>query len=117
MRFEKGNKYAKGGVRPGSGRKPDWFKDKMAEIASRKESIAFVEKCIDGEYVDRVVDEGRVILVPPPAQVRLHAWCEARDTGYGKPRQEMEISGLSGVNISVVLSKTEEARLLRGLSD
>ena len=79
----------RGGARPGAGRPFNEFKRKMASLAGGKDAYEFVRACIKGGKVDRhiVSTFGTVISVPASAQVRLAAFCEARDSGFGKPVQ------------------------------
>jgi hypothetical protein len=102
---------AKGGKRPGAGRPPNWFKARMQEIASKKESCQFLEDCIDGKSVDRIVTPtGRVLRVPATANVRVSAWEAARDTGFGRPTQEVEHKGVVGVDLTTLIQRAEEER-------
>lgn len=115
--LKNGVKQAPGGYRPGAGRKPDWFKAKMRQIASRKESIEFIEGCIDGKKVDRIVHEGKIIPAPPPANVKLAAWIEAKNTGYGKPHVNIEHTGINSIGLPELLLLAEQSRAERGLDD
>lgn len=90
-RFQKGNKLAKGGSRPGAGKKPDWFKAKMREIASHPEALKFLSECSRGKNVDQAVTQfGKVIPIPAKPIVRIQAWAEAADRGYGKAIQSVQ---------------------------
>lgn len=100
----------KGGKRKGAGAKPNWFKAKMAEIASRPASIQFLEDCVDGKPIDRTLVFGKVIKVPPPANVRLQAWAETADRGFGKPTPMLPMDALEGINLVALVRQAEEER-------
>lgn len=89
--FQPGNKVAVGNK--GGGRKPDWFKAKMAEIASSDEAVGFVEDVIKGKDVDEflVLQTGVQVPVKADAATRLKFLQFAKESGYGKDTQPIEI--------------------------
>lgn len=92
------DRRGKGGYRKGAGRKPDWFKRKMEEIAGNGEAIKFLRDMVSGKIKDFVVHgaDGRLIEVPVTAVHRLKAWAEAADRGFGKAAQALAISNPDG---------------------
>lgn len=81
MAFKKGNKLAKGGPRPGSGRPHDEFKAKCQEIANSPKMFQWLRDIVDGKIT---VD----------ADVRLKAWDRLMDRGYGKPAQSLDVTNI-----------------------
>lgn len=79
MAFQKGHKpYATGGKREGAGRKPDKFKLVMQNIADSPKFEKWLRGIVDGD-------------IPVDPETRLKAWREAKDSGYGKPMQALEM--------------------------
>lgn len=76
--FRKGHKHAIGGVRPGAGRPTNEFKRGMQKIADSPKFYAWLRGIVEG---DIAVD----------ADTRLKAWKEARDSGYGKPTENVDM--------------------------
>jgi hypothetical protein len=114
--FEKGNKMAKGGKRVGAGRKPGWYKELAQKIVDRKKLIQRLGKFGAGEaFETRVIEkDGATIKVkePPSFGEQIQAIDKLLDRGFGKPKQEVELSGGIDVNMADVARK---ARLARGL--
>lgn len=99
--FKPGNKAAVGNK--GGGRTPDWFKAKMAEIASSKEALDLVTGVIEGKDVDEflVLQTGVQVPVKADASTRLKFLQYATDHGFGKAPQELKHSG-EGLNSRLV---------------
>ena len=111
--FAKGNKIAKGGPRPGSGRPPDWFKKRMQGIASRKEAIKFVEDVVLGKEVDEfITPNGECIPHRAKAEVRFKVWADTADRGFGRATQAIEMTGDVRVNLINAIKEAREQRRL-----
>lgn len=63
------------------GRPPDWFKRKMATLASRRDVLRYLKRCLTH---------------PADAETFLKAWKEAADRGFGRSTQKQELSGPEG---------------------
>ncbi len=95
--FQKGHKLSKGGARVNSGRKPDWFREKMRAIATNEAALQFLEETVLGKDVDEfITQQGECIPHRAKAETRLKAWEAAADRGFGKPTQAIEHTGANG---------------------
>ncbi len=90
--FQKGNKFGKGGFKPGAGRKPDKYKAALKKICQMPDAIGFLEKAIRGEEVDVRMHEGEVIKLPPTADTRHKIWESVHDRVHGKPASVIDLS-------------------------
>lgn len=63
---------------PNAGRPPDEFKARLAQLASRDQTLEFLERCLNGEF-------------GPDAYMKAMQWSTER--GYGKVPTETKISG------------------------
>ena len=91
--FPKGNKLAKGGARPGSGMKPNWYKKRCAELLQRRKLFDFLADVGSGEEVAHVVTlDGKVVKIPPKVADRIKAICEMRDTAWGRPGGNVDLT-------------------------
>jgi len=111
--FKKGPdpRRAKGGAREGAGRKPDWFKEKMQELATTVTAVKFLQDCIEGEAVDEFITaQGECIPHRAKADTRVRAWEAVADRGFGKPTQAIHQTGNAGVNIFQLIREAEEER-------
>lgn len=110
-KFEKGNKLAKGGARPGAGRKPDWFKEEMQKLATTDKAVKFLKDCIEGEDVDEfITDQGECIPHRAKADTRIRAWEAVADRGFGRPTQQVHQTGTQGINLFQLIREAEEER-------
>lgn len=90
MPFDKGNKFGKGGARPGAGRPPDGLREMCKELISKKELVQRLAKFGSGERIQQVVtDQGEEIPVPANASVQVKAIEVLLDRAYGKPDQSI----------------------------
>ncbi len=114
-KFQKGHKFAKGGVRPNSGRKPDWFRERMRKIATHKEAIKFIEDTVLGKEVDEFIvpQTGEAIAVRAKAETRYKVWADTADRGFGRATQSVEHLGDIGLNFSELIKRAEEERKLK----
>ena len=110
--FKKGHdpRRANGGFRQGSGRKPDWFKAKMRELATSKKAIKFLADCIDGAPVEILATEQGLVPAPARAETRIKAWESTADRGYGRPTQAVEMVGEVTVNLIEAIKQAREKR-------
>lgn len=105
--FQKGNQIAKG-HKGGSGRPPDWFKRKMAELACSEAAINLVEGAIKGKPIDEflVLQTGVQVPVKPDAATRLKYLAFAADRGGFPSIQKLEHSGT--VTLEQLVSGSKE---------
>lgn len=90
--FQKGNKLAKGGARPNSGPKPNWFKEQCRKRLERPEVLQLVDDMVDGKKIEPHVNkDAGVIYTEPRAADRLAAVEFLRDTGIGKPASVLDM--------------------------
>jgi len=88
-----------GGVREGSGRKPDWFKEKCADLACSPKFFTFAEKVFNGELVEpKITKEGLGIYMEASVGDKVYLWEKLAAYGFGKPTEI----------VSAVLSRTPE---------
>ena len=73
--FKKGDDPRRNVTIPGSGRPKDEFKAMMRELASN---------------TDEAITQLRAILKDKDHPHFVRAWCEVRDSGYGKEAQTVE---------------------------
>lgn len=118
--FQKGNKYGKGGKRPGSGRNPSWFKDLCREELQKNKADAIrkIGLISRGELpVEKLFcSEGGVITAvtkPSPGDM-ISATEFLRDSSEGKPTQAVEVTGDAVVNL---IDAIKAARSQRGLKE
>lgn len=118
-KFTKGHKMSQNQKgKPKQGRPPKWFKDRCAKIATSYTALKFMEDCLEGKDVDiKVTKDGDVLTVAPGASVRLHAWAELADRGYGKAAQSVELSGDSFISAAQLAQILNKERVARGLKD
>jgi hypothetical protein len=109
----KDSRRGKGGRRnPPGGRTPNWFKEKMQELAASEAAVEFISDCIKGQPVDEflVLATGVQVPVKPSAAVRLKAWTEAADRGFGKPTPMLPDGGLTAISLVELIRRAEEER-------
>lgn len=75
---------ARGGARPGAGRKP-------GQVSQAKREIAEMAKDHAAKALKVLVDVANSAKAPPAA--RVSAATAILDRGYGKPRQAVELDG------------------------
>ena len=97
MAFKKGHKFAKGGARAGSGRKPDEFKQWCADLLENKKTRKFIEDLVTGQPIEEKVLDGpdgepQKILVSAPAAARQKAIEFVASYALGKPPQALEVT-------------------------
>ena len=88
--FTKGNKAGgnkKGSKSPGSGKTPDWLKEKCQNIVDKNNLIEFLGKIASSE------DQN--------TKDRMKAIEMLLDRGFGKPQQTMEHSGDKGRPLTI----------------
>lgn len=113
-KFQKGHKFAKGGARPGSGRKPSWFKELCQDKMRKHKLIEIAVNIAIGKPEDEfITDQGECIPHRAKANVRLEAIKFITEHGVGKPNQAIEHSGnTGGVNIFQLIREAEAERNL-----
>lgn len=85
-----------GGKREGAGRKPDWFKEKCAALASHEDVLDFLGRVVRGDPIEeKVLNKGSTnpisVMVSASVDSRIHAWEKLCDRGFGKPTQELAL--------------------------
>lgn len=98
MPFQKGNKVAKGGDRPNSGRPPNWLREKCQKLIEDKKLIDFLADVASGEYMENVFDgsQKQGLMRSADAKDRMKAAEMLMDRAYGKASQTMELTGAGG---------------------
>lgn len=80
-----------GGRRDGSGRKPDWLKERCKKLIDSKKLLEYVARVAAGEETeDRTTKDGDVFQVGVSTHDRLTAFSLLMDRGFGKPIQALE---------------------------
>ncbi len=90
-----------GGKREGSGRKPDWLKEKCRNLLDKNKLLEYLAKVASGDETEQrvtVVREGNeahteVVEVKCSTHDRLHAIELLLERGFGRPAQEMVHTG------------------------
>lgn len=91
--FKAGHSTKLGKPSPGSGRTPDWLKQKCQEIVDRAKVVEFLADVVNGSDVEQAVGgEGEVIRVPAAVRDRIKAAEILLDRGYGKPGQPLDVT-------------------------
>jgi hypothetical protein len=107
-KFPRGNKFAKGGKREGSGRPSNDF---VAEFAARcraaldkSKAIEYLQAVASGEKTETYVTElGHCIKVKASARDRRECIKLLMDRGLGMAAQSLEIGGRDGEPLQVNL--------------
>lgn len=77
-----------GGAREGAGRKPDWFREKCATLASSPKFFEFAEKVFNGDLVEpKITKEGRGIYMEASVSSKIYLWEKLAAYGFGKPTE------------------------------
>lgn len=115
-KFEKGNKFGKGGARAGAGRKPSWFKELCEEELTKNKAagVRLVGEISRGEaVVEKIFQfEGEAVRVetgPAPGDI-IAANEFLRDSSVGRPAQAIEHTGEIGVDIFDLIRRAEKER-------
>lgn len=98
----------KGGKREGSGRKPDWLKQKCQSIIDRKKIMEYLGRVAAGEETEQqvvVVRDGKdshteIEEVKCSTRDRLHAIDMLLERGFGKAPQGLQLTGADGGPVS-----------------
>lgn len=92
-----------GGRREGSGRKPDWLKERCRELIDSNKLLDYAARVAAGkEYEDRVTKDGESYKVGVSTHDRLHAFEILMDRGFGKPIQALEHTGSVATSWEIV---------------
>lgn len=100
--FEKGNKAARGGARPGAGRKTDLFKKKCAELANSPHFFGWAKKVFKGEAVEPHVGQDGVTHTEASVSSRTNLWGKLADHGHGKSVSVLDMDTDDSVFIGVI---------------
>ncbi len=106
--FEKGNKLAKGGARPGAGRKSDEFRRKCKELANSPEFFDWAKRVFKGEKVEPHVSEGFAVMTEASVGSKTHLWDKLADHGHGKPASVLDLEDQEVLFIGVVRMPTKD---------
>ena len=107
-RFTIGHKRAKGGARAGSGRPPDWLKEKCKGLVDKRDLIGWLSRVASGESEDTRIffDNNNVVhheKVAAAIKDRIHAAEILLERGWGKPYQDVNLSGSGGGDLVLKL--------------
>lgn len=96
--LKSGAKPARGGKREGSGRKPDWLKEKCKALVDRHKLLEYLANVAAGVETQTVVVkisqfQSETEEIPCDTKDRLHAVEMLLERGYGKPAMEVVHSG------------------------
>lgn len=95
---------AHGGKRDGSGRKPDWLKEKCKKLIDKHKLLEYVARVAAGEETeDRADKEGNAYTVGVSTTDRLHAFDLLMQRGFGKAIQAVEVSGSVKTTYNIVI--------------
>jgi hypothetical protein len=109
-RFEKGNKLATGGKRPGSGRKPDVVREALDDLLNKKQTIKGARGKTLVQLAAHTIVEA-LVQRDEDGQVSMVAVRAAEtviDRAFGKPRMTVEVQG-RGSNLLEVLAADDQA--------
>lgn len=117
MPFQKGNKFAKGGRREGSGRPPDEFKRWIKTVVHSEEARARYLKIIRDEQDAEtlVTPQGVEVPVRAKGDTYLRAFEIGLHYAEGKPVQRVE-EELGEKAAAMLIQAIEENRAARGLN-
>lgn len=101
--FKKGHKLAKGGPRENSGRKPDFFKRKCADLVSSPKWFAYCKSVLDGEEVVPQIYEGAIINRAATPIERMHMFEKLSAYGFGKPSDTVKLEGNSNEPLEIII--------------
>jgi hypothetical protein len=113
--FEKGNKLAKGGSRPNSGRRPGWLQEvcdaemgnrKIAELRAR---IAAGETIVT-EFTNPATGKLERIMRVPTLKDMQEAADWLADRAQGKAPQSIKHSGTAGIDLVSLIRQAEDER-------
>jgi hypothetical protein len=74
-----------GGFREGAGRKPEWFKNKCAQLASSRAFFSFAIKVFKGQNVEPRVTRTGIIYTEASVGDKVYLWEKLSAYAYGKP--------------------------------
>lgn len=110
-KFSKGNKFGKGGYRPGAGDKPKWWKEKAEKIIRTSAGLQMLEDAINGKPVDVFITQaGEEIPIQAKYKDRKDTFFELVDHVFGKPGMGIQLENGDKVNIVTIVQKAEEER-------
>lgn len=104
--FRKGNSAKKGKPSPGSGRTPDWLKEKCQALISKHKLIEFLADVANGHYTEvELGPGGKELLIQRScgADLRMKAIAMLLERGYGKPAQAVELAGKDGGELKITV--------------
>lgn len=110
--FEKGNQTAKGN-KGGTGRPPDWIRDKIDEIVDWDKKIQFLNNVVDGKPVDRFYSaQGKRtnLLLPAGIRERIRALEILLERRWGKAPQDIKVGADEGVDLVSLVIKNRKER-------
>ncbi len=96
-----------------NGLKPALFKEAMRDIASNPAALQFVDDVVQGKKcVVKYTMFGKEYKARPSASERGFFWVEARNAGYGRPPQALQMSGnvVDLAGLAELISKAEAER-------
>jgi hypothetical protein len=115
-KFQKGHKFAKGGARKGSGRKPNWLKALCEEEMQKNKAqgIRLIGQIARGEaVVEKVMHEAfkivRIKTAASPGEL-IQANEFLRDTFQGRPTQAVDLGDATSINLFTIVQRAEEER-------
>lgn len=104
--FTIGNTAKKGKPSPGSGRHPDWLKEKCQALISKHKLIEFLADVANGHFTEvEIAPGGKELLTKRScgAETRMKAVAMLLERGYGKPAQAVEVAGKDGGELKITV--------------
>lgn len=102
-RFGPGNKFGKGGAKPGAGRTPEWLAQKCQKIIEKHKLIDFLGELASGKYTEVVIvnDKKTKMRRSASGEVRLKALAMLTDRGFGKAPENLTVAGVLNLHVTV----------------
>lgn len=104
--FQHGNKIG-ACPKPGSGRTPEWLKEKCREFIEKDKLVEFLSSVANGSKVrDVFLDNGSIVPCAAEVKDRMKATEILLDRGFGKAPQDVNLNG--SISFDLVSALMEE---------
>ena len=116
--FEKNNKLATGGARPGAGRPSDWFREQAQKALEEAKGLEFMRDVASGvEFPQLATSEGEVINLPPPLKERRAAVEWLADRAHGRALESVKLDATVHQPEPIVFVPTSKVAKKKNASD
>lgn len=119
MPFKRGQSgNPRGKSNPGkAGRKPDWLKEKCANLVEDCDVLGFLSRVVEGKEFDhKVTKDGDIIEVEASIHDRLDAARELLDRGFGKSAQVLSSDPENPIGAAIFVLPSKDAGSKGGIS-